>query len=1464
MGGTGEYHRIFTLGSSNRLEIGDQLGRIIVYNNGVGTVHGPNIRDDLWHHLTFIREANKLKVYLDGIPLTVSLNSPIVDIQSVRVGYFNNSAITPGTMWKGGIDEIKLWNYPLSQEEINNSKNKISTIKKDCGLIGYWRMEDGIPNGNNQGITMIRDSVGNNNGTLVGFNLMGDQSNFLCNDSLSFTIDNEPCCQSSFTFSTNCNRINLSGMADGFNNPSSLTYNWTSTNTNFTSTAKDTVFNYFGDLPEVIICLEASDGVCSAIFCDSIPVTLPMSPVFPDCPVSISLTSGDSCSLSFPINIPVATDPCTGMQAMVGCIRSDGLPLSASFPLGVTTINCTASSVLGNEFDATCEFDIEILDETNPICIPKNAEVFLDALGFTTFSPQLIDGGSSDNCGEVSLSIEGQQTFNCADVGNQIKTLIVTDESNNTTTCQATIIVRDTIRPICNGKTLNKIINGNGNASFSAIDLNDNSSDNCGNLTFSASKTMFNCADVRKTNIITLTVTDQSGNSSSCPVEVKLTDPNDYCGCLSDITAPVCQSKNITLNLDASGNVNLTPEMINDGSFDFCSDITFQIEGASSFDCNNLGSQIVNLVVKDQANNASFCTAEVIIQDKLKPSCSISPNFYLDQNGQVALNKDHPNITLDDNCGIVNIISNPLVFSCNSIGSRFVSLTVSDASGNTNICAQNITIRDTIKPTCTIPPKTFYLQANGQVLITQNQLNITSNDNCVEVTSFFNNTNYNCNNIGMNPVSAIVQDASGNMNTCFTLITIQDTIRPICRSKTINKIIGNNGGATILASELNNNSTDNCGNVTFTASKTIFNCTDVLTTNLVTLTVTDQSGNSSSCPVEVTILDPNEFCACLTDVTTPVCKTKNITLDLDINGNAILTPELINDGSFDACSDIMLQIEGVSAFDCNSLGDQIVNLVVTDQANNVSFCPATVTVQDKQLPNCILSPTVFHLDQTGNVMVIKDNLDISVNDNCSEVTTIFDALNFNCQDIGPKNIIVSVFDASGNTNVCSTLITITDTIKPTCSIGSKTFYLSPDGQVNINQDQLFITSNDNCAGVTTTFNSINYNCNDLGVKNISATVSDVTGNTNICTTQITVSDTIRPTCSIPGRTIFLDTNGQASLTQAQLSIAANDNCAGVITTFNTVNYTCNDAGTKNIMATVRDVAGNSNSCTAQITISDTIRPVCILRDTIVTSTDGNGAIVIFNGRATDNCAEGLTLSYSQPSDQFYPCGEYNIIMSARDGSGNTSTCQFKLTVKDCDGCCISENVFMDSTSREFQLESSLVQNNCKFVLKPPVLSECQYITALDWGDGTKSELMLSYKDPVEHFYQKEGTYRLCVTYSELNGPTSCFTNTICDTIQIFSNCTFSRSVNGSPVSGFVKVYPNQTNDIFYIELDGSATETIKSFTLSNPAGQKFNLNADLKQGKLWEMDGSNLAPSVYFLSVELSNGILINKRVIKL
>jgi hypothetical protein len=51
-----------------------------------------------------------------------------------------------------------------------------------------------------------------------------------------------------------------------------------------------------------------------------------------------------------------------------------------------------------------------------------------------------VDGGSNDNCGIASLSIDNN-TFACADLGTNTVTLTVTDVNNNVSTCTATVTV---------------------------------------------------------------------------------------------------------------------------------------------------------------------------------------------------------------------------------------------------------------------------------------------------------------------------------------------------------------------------------------------------------------------------------------------------------------------------------------------------------------------------------------------------------------------------------------------------------------------------------------------------------------------------------------------------------------------------------------------------------------------------------------------------------------------------------------------------------------------------------------------------------------------------------------------------------------------------------------------------------------------------------------------------------------
>ena len=45
--------------------------------------------------------------------------------------------------FRGKIDDIRVYNRPLTQTEVNNTKNR-SVSKSEAGLISYWKMDEGI------------------------------------------------------------------------------------------------------------------------------------------------------------------------------------------------------------------------------------------------------------------------------------------------------------------------------------------------------------------------------------------------------------------------------------------------------------------------------------------------------------------------------------------------------------------------------------------------------------------------------------------------------------------------------------------------------------------------------------------------------------------------------------------------------------------------------------------------------------------------------------------------------------------------------------------------------------------------------------------------------------------------------------------------------------------------------------------------------------------------------------------------------------------------------------------------------------------------------------------------------------------------------------------------------------------------------------------------------------------------
>src|SRR5207249_1556597 len=142
--------------------------------------------------------------------------------------------------------------------------------------------------------------------------------------------------------------------------------------------------------------------------------------------------------------------------------------------------------------------------------------------------------------------------------------------------------------------------------------------------------------------------------------------------------------------------------------------------------------------------------------------------------------------------------------------------------------------------------------------------------------------------------------------TCSFTVTIVDQMAPVAVCQNLTIQLDNTGHATITPAQINNGSSDACGIAGLSLSKTNFDCSNIAS-NTVTLTVTDNNGNSQTCTSTVTVVDS----------VAPTAVCQDITVQLDATGHVTITPAQINNGSSDACATAGLSLDKTS-FDCTN------------------------------------------------------------------------------------------------------------------------------------------------------------------------------------------------------------------------------------------------------------------------------------------------------------------------------------------------------------------------------------------------------------------------------------------------------------------------------------------------------------------------------------------------------------------
>lgn len=328
--------------------------------------------------------------------------------------------------------------------------------------------------------------------------------------------------------------------------------------------------------------------------------------------------------------------------------------------------------------------------------------------------------------------------------------------------------------------------------------------------------------------------------------------------------------------------------------------------------------------------------------------------------------------------------------------------------------------------------------------------------------------------------------------------------------------------------------------------------------------------------------------------TPPTAVCQDITVNytgspITVNGSQV------DNGSSGANTPLNFSLNNTQ-FDCQNMGSNPVTLTVTDLANNTSACMATVTVSDAINPQ-LTCPANITMNNDLNVCGAQVAYSINTSDNCTGETLSMES-GMASGSVFPVGTTLNSYvatDANGNTASCSFTVTVNDVQAPVATCPS---------DITVNNDpgacgavvSFSVTSSDVCGGeiITQTAGLPSGSLCPVGVSPQTFVVTDVVGNTASCSFTITVNDTDKPRLFCPPAATQ---NSYPNRCEAPISfsISSMDNCgvASVVLERGIESGNFFPVGVTTNTYIVTDLAGNTGSCTFDITVTDIYNPEII-------------------------------------------------------------------------------------------------------------------------------------------------------------------------------------------------------------------------------------------------------------------------------
>ncbi len=1026
--------------------------------------------------------------------------------------------------------------------------------------------------------------------------------------------------------------------------------------------------------PPVIVCIEGGEE--EAMHVDGSPACVWVAddtydPVFSDnCDV-------DAVSSFFVVNgAGISNDTTFGTLSLVGY----EFPINDSNPSDSTNVEFVVVDNYGNF--TSCELSIRVIDANTPtwdynwdlpglLSCGDTSHLFVPDIEpcEVLFSWNRPGVANVDDCSpftitefisdpNVQIDAYNQNNINnpappsvSLGLGVFEFRYIVVDDFGNADSCKFYVNVIDNQAPVavCQDVTVQLDNMGNGYTSTDSVD--NGSSDNCNIGSLDLDQTDFTCDDVGEVTV-TLTVTDENNNSSTCTATVTVRDN----------IQPVAECQDITLQLDAQGAATITADQVDNGSNDACG-IDTLVLNKTDFTCADVGPNTVTLIVVDENANSSFCTATLTVEDNVPPVAECQDiTVQLDVFGEATITADQIDDGSDSACGIETVELDETNFTCAEVGENTVTLTVTDENNNSSTCTATVTVRDNIQPVAECQDITVQLDAQGAATITADQVDNGSNDACGIDTLVLNKIEFTCADVGPNTVTLIVVDENANSSFCTATVTVEDNVPPVAECQDITVQLDVFGEATITADQIDDGSDSACGIETVELDETDFTCAEV-GENTVTLIVTDENNNISTCTATVTVEDN----------VPPVAECQDITLQLDVMGVATISADQVDNGSSDACGIDNMWINRIE-FNCSDAGEiRVVVFTVRDNNMNSASCISNVTVFDTVPPDAICRDITVEVDPaTSMVAITPADIDSMSWDACGIDSMAIDKSVFTYADLGPNEVELTVWDASGNSSTCISIVLVEGCPPFTLECPeADSVYVGAGCQIVNAQYSLQVTTDSPCP---LSFSQVPYWGQVLGAGNYTQTVnaSDPAGNTANCSFSLYVLDTIPPTINCPDNlTVFVDESCNAEVGSRTDGAITSDNC-GVMMTEQDIpaNYVLSSGESIEVTLTVYDDSGNTATCSFEITAQDTLQPSIDCDDTdIVRLVDENCETQVGDlthlATATDNCITEFTVSQDISASTVLTAGENETVtLTVSDSTGWSADCQILVTAAD--------------------------------------------------------------------------------------------------------------------------------------------------------------------------------------------------------